>query len=85
LGNALHGLWKQCFCEPKQNLPPIQIAEEGETNIIPKVKDRYVYYGRLEKGSGTLSFREMVREPFFRTNKLIPPAPERKGYDYRCK
>ena len=27
----------------------------------------------------------MVREPFERTNKLTPPAPERKGFDYRGK
>ena len=63
-GDPQRGRYKKCFCEPKQNLPPIQIAEEGVENIIPKVKDRYVYYGRLEAGKGTLSFKEMVREPF---------------------
>jgi hypothetical protein len=70
----------------KQNLPPIQIAEEGVTNIIPKVKDRYVYYGRLENGKGTLSFKAMVREPFARTNKLIPSALSKtESFAYRGK
>jgi len=61
------------------------LGEEGTKQIIPKVKDRYVYYGRLENGNGTLSFKEMVREPFLRTNKLIPSRPPNKGKQYRGK
>ena len=53
--------------------------------MIPKVKDRYVYYGRLENGNGTLTFKEMIREPYVRTKAIIPPPPPNKGREYRGK
>lgn len=79
MGNPLYGWWKSCFCEPRPTLPPIQLSEEGGQHVVPKVKGKFVYYGRLSNGNGTLSFKEMTRDKFLRTDKLIPDAPPNKG------